>query len=85
MRKRSKKIAALGITVAMVAMNLAACGGDSSNNGSTASSSTQASGTEQSSQPATEGSSGAEVTPTTITYPLQTSEKLTFGMVLATE
>ena len=34
MRKRSKKIAALGITVAMVAMNLAACGGDSSNNGS---------------------------------------------------
>ena len=85
MRKRSKKIAALGITVAMVAMNLAACGGDSSNNGSTASSSTQASSTEQSSQPATESSSGAEVTPTTITYPLQTSEKLTFGMVLATE
>lgn len=85
MRKRSKKIAALGVIVAMMAMNLAACGGEASNNGSTATSSTPSSSTEQSSQPAAEGSSSAEVTPTTITYPLQASEKLTFGMVLAPE
>lgn len=82
MRKSILKMTALGLTAAMTAMSMTACGNDNSTPSGADVSQQESNNTNQPSGETSSEDIGLE---TDVSYPLNTTEKLTFGMTLASE
>lgn len=86
MKKRFNKLTALGVAVIMAAMSMTACG--NTEEGTASSSAASQESTSQASQEPGVSEAGGENSSSetaTVSYPLDTTEKLTFGMTLAGE